>query len=611
MTEENRVRLRKKAMALPLHPGVYLMKNTRGTVIYVGKAKALKNRVSQYFGSPTAHTPKVRQMVSAVADFDYILADSEFEALILECSLIKQYAPKYNILLKDDKGYSYIRVSPPPYSRISGVLQKEADGARYIGPFISSYTVRQAVDDACKVFGLPTCRLPLAYGKKAQPRPCLNHHIGQCCAPCTGRVTEAAYAERLEGALQFLQKGHAETESALQAQMLEAAERLDFEKAARLRDRIRAMQRMGERQKVVSSAVAEQDVIAVATGGEVACFEVFRFSGGRLYDREEFLPDAPENLPAARSEFLRRYYSMRTPPPQITLDGETEDADLLTGWLSDLAGKSVRLVVPQKGERAALVELCRQNAAERVARQLGTAGRETAALDELARLLGLPAPPAYIECYDISHTAGQDAVAGMVVFENGRPLKAAYRRFAIQTAVGGDDYGAMCEVLQRRLTEYTARKEEGVGFGRLPDLILLDGGKQHVATVKPVVERFGLGIPVFGLVKDDAHRTRAIAADGGEIAIRSRRTAFTLLASIQEEVHRFAITYHRQKRKTNSLSTLLTNVEGIGPARAAALLRQFGSLRAIRAADIDSLCAVKGMTRPVAEALQVYLAHHE
>lgn len=611
MTEENRVRLRKKAMALPLHPGVYLMKNTRGTVIYVGKAKALKNRVSQYFGSPTAHTPKVRQMVSAVADFDYILADSEFEALILECSLIKQYAPKYNILLKDDKGYSYIRVSTPPYSRISGVLQKEEDGARYIGPFISSYTVRQAVDDACKVFGLPTCRLPLAYGKKAQPRPCLNHHIGQCCAPCTGRVTEAAYAERLEGALQFLQKGHAETESALQTQMQEAAERLDFEKAARLRDRIRAMQRMGERQKVVSSAVAEQDVIAVATGGEVACFEVFRFSGGRLYDREEFLPDAPENLPAARSEFLRRYYSMRTPPPQITLDGETEDADLLTGWLSDLAGKSVRLVVPQKGERAALVELCRQNAAERVARQLGTAGRETAALDELARLLGLPAPPAYIECYDISHTAGQDAVAGMVVFENGRPLKAAYRRFAIQTAVGGDDYGAMCEVLQRRLTEYTAHKEEGVGFGRLPDLILLDGGKQHVATVKPVVEQFGLGIPVFGLVKDDAHRTRAIAADGGEIAIRSRRTAFTLLASIQEEVHRFAIAYHRQKRKTNSLSTLLTNVEGIGPARAAALLRQFGSLRAIRAADIDSLCAVKGMTRPVAEALQVYLAHHE
>lgn len=604
-----RAQLRRKAMALPLTPGVYLMKNARGTIIYVGKAKALKNRVSQYFGSPRNHTPKVRQMVSMMDDFDYILADSEFEALVLECSLIKQYAPKYNILLKDDKGYSYIRVSPPPYSRITGVLQKEDDGARYIGPYMSSYAVRQTVDEACKVFGLPTCRLPLAYGKKAQQRPCLNHHIGQCCAPCTGRVREAEYAERLEGALHFLQKGSAGMLRELEQQMQDAAERLDFEKAARLRDRIAAIRRMGDRQKVVMSSVREQDVIALAQGSGAACFEVFRFTGGSLYDRESFLLSEVDDPAAARAEFLRRYYTMRTPPAQITLDGESEDADLLSDWLSQQAAKRVRLVLPQRGEQAALVEMCRGNAAERIAQQAGMAGRDTAALDELGRLLGLAQPPAYIECYDISHTAGTDPVAGMVVFENGRPLKSAYRRFSIRDAVAGDDYGAMREVLTRRLTEYQTHQAQGddTGFGHRPDLILLDGGAGHVASVKPVIDAFGLGIPVFGLVKDDAHRTRAIASDGGEIAIRSKRTAFTLLSSIQEEVHRFAITYHRKKRSQSGIGTALTHVDGIGETRARALLRHFGSMRALRAATVDELCAVRGMTRPAAEALRVYL----
>ncbi len=604
---EKRAALRKKAMALPLRPGVYLMKDTRGHIIYVGKAKALKNRVSQYFGADTNHTPKVRQMVSLVDDFDYILADSEFEALVLECSLIKQYSPKYNILLKDDKGYSYIRISPPPFSRIRGVLQKEDDGARYIGPYISSYAVRQAVDEACKVFGLSTCRLPLSYGKKAQPRPCLNHHIGQCCAPCTGKVSEEAYAERVEGALQFLQKGSADTLHSLEQAMNEAAENLEFEKAAKLRDRITAIKRMNDRQKVVMSHIKEQDVIALAQGSGAACFEVFRFAGGSLYDREHFILDEIDDASAARSEFLRRYYTMRKPPAQVTLDGECEDTELLTQWLTEAAGRRVSLVLPQKGEQAKLVEMCRHNAAERIAQQVGMAGRDTAALDELARLLGLPHPPAYIECYDISHTAGQDAVAGMVVFENGRPLKSAYRRFAIQSAAAGDDYAAMSEVLERRLNEYLAHKDEGVGFGRKPDLILLDGGAGHVAVCRPVVDGFGLNIPVYGLVKDDAHRTRAIAADGGEIAIRSKRTAFTLLSSIQEEVHRFAITYHRQKRKQNSIGTVLTRVDGIGETRARALLRHFGSLRAIRAASVEELAAVKGMSITAARALHLYL----
>ncbi len=607
---KKRTALRKKAMALPLRPGVYLMKDARGRIIYVGKAKALKNRVSQYFGSDTNHPAKVRRMVSQVEDFDYILADSEFEALVLECSLIKQHTPKYNILLKDDKGYSYIRISPPPYSRIAGVLQKEADGARYIGPYVSSFAVRQAVDEACKVYGLSTCRLPLAYGKKAQSRPCLNHHIGLCCAPCTGKVSEEAYAERVEGALQFLQKGSADTIKDLECAMQEAAEQLEFEKAAKLRDRIAAIKRMNERQKVVMSHVKEQDVIALAQGSGAVCFEVFRFAGGSLYDREHFLLDEIEDAPSARSEFLKRYYAMRKPPAQITLDGECEDTHLLAEWLSDLAGRRVSLVLPQKGEQAKLVEMCRRNAAERIAQQAGMAGRDTAALDELARLLGLPQPPQYIECYDISHTAGQDPVAGMVVFENGRPLKSAYRRFAVRDAMGGDDYAAMREVLHRRLTEYNTHKEEGVGFGRKPNLILLDGGAGHVSACRPLVDSFGLDIPVYGLVKDDSHRTRAIAADGGEIAIRSKRTAFTLLSSIQEEVHRFAITYHRQKRKQTGISTILTRVDGIGEARARALLRHFGSLRAIRAASVEELASVKGMSITAAEALKLYLENN-
>lgn len=598
--------LRRQAMALPLRPGVYIMKDAKNTIIYIGKAKALKNRVSQYFGSDTNHTEKVRQMVAHVDHFDYIVADSEFEALVLECSLIKQYAPKYNILLKDDKGYHYVRISPPPYSRIQECKKKQDDGARYLGPYVSSYTVKQAVDEANKIFLLPTCNRTFAYGV-CKERPCLNHYIEQCCAPCTGRLKEADYNERVEQAVEFLTQGSAKTLALLTARMEQAAENLEFEQAARLRDRIAAIRKMTDKQKVVMSRIEEQDVVALAQGNGAACFEVFRFTGGSLYDREHFLLDEIEDPAAARTEFLKQYYSMRdTIPPQITMDGELEDTALLEDWLSEKAGRRVHLVQPQKGEQAHLVEMCRNNAAERIAQKIGIAGRDAAALDELMRLLGLDAPPSYIECYDISNTAGENNVAGMVVFENGQPLKSAYRRFKIQTVVGQDDYGSMREVLQRRMDEYLDHREEGTGFGRKPDLILLDGGKGHVAAVKPLVDSYGLDIPVFGLVKDDRHRTRAIAADGGEISIQSRRTAFTLLSSIQEEVHRFAIGFHRQQRKKSTIRTTLTQIDGIGETRARALLRQFGSVKAIRDASVDELLLVKGITRPAAEAIRRY-----
>ena len=608
--EDKRRELRQKAMRLPLSPGVYLMHNKAGEIIYIGKAKALKNRVSQYFGSEKNHDAKVRRMVSNVDWFEYILCDSEFEALVLESSLIKQNQPKYNILLKDDKGYSYIRVSGGPWPRITEVKKVEDDGAKYIGPYLSSWSIKQTIDSARKIFKLPDCtrKFPQDFGKG---RPCLNYYIKQCCAPCRGRVSEAEYNEAFQEALDFIKGGSSTSVKALTAKMEEAAENMEFELAARLRDRIAAINKMKERQKVVASRVEEQDVFALAQGETHTAFEVFRFTGGKLSDRESFLTEGCQPDPEARSEFLRQYYAIRDRvPPVVTIDGPVEDAELVARWLSEKRGKSVKLHVPQRGEQAQLVQMCRQNAAESIARQAGSTGRDASALDELRRLLGLEKVPAYIECYDISNLQGGENVAGMVVFENGRPLKSAYRKFKIQTVTGQDDYGSMREVIRRRFTEYYARQQQGdgEGFGRLPDLVLLDGGKGHVAAVEPVLQEMGVNVPLFGLVKDDKHRTRAIALSGGEIAIQSNRRAFTLLSTIQDEVHRFAIGYHRQQRKKAAVSSTLTSIPGIGEARAKALLKHFKTVAAIGQADLKELEEAPSMTQPAAR--RVYQFFH-
>ena len=608
--EDKRRELRQKAMRLPLSPGVYLMHNKAGEIIYIGKAKALKNRVSQYFGSEKNHDAKVRRMVSNVDWFEYILCDSEFEALVLESSLIKQNQPKYNILLKDDKGYSYIRVSGGPWPRITEVKKVEDDGAKYIGPYLSSWSIKQTIDSARKIFKLPDCtrKFPQDFGKG---RPCLNYYIKQCCAPCRGRVSEAEYNEAFQEALDFIKGGSSTSVKALTAKMEEAAENMEFELAARLRDRIAAINKMKERQKVVASKIEEQDVFALAQGETHTAFEVFRFTGGKLSDRESFLTEGCQPDPEARSEFLRQYYAIRDRvPPVVTIDGPVEDAELVARWLSEKRGKSVKLHVPQRGEQAQLVQMCRQNAAESIARQAGSTGRDASALDELRRLLGLEKVPAYIECYDISNLQGGENVAGMVVFENGRPLKSAYRKFKIQTVTGQDDYGSMREVIRRRFTEYYARQQQGdtQGFGRLPDLVLLDGGKGHVAAVEPVLQEMGVAVPLFGLVKDDKHRTRAIALSGGEIAIQSNRRAFTLLSTIQDEVHRFAIGYHRQQRKKAAVSSTLTSIPGIGQARAKALLKHFKTVAAIGQADLKELEEAPSMTQPAAR--RVYQFFH-
>lgn len=610
---ETIAQLRKQSMQLPMQPGVYLMHDKNGTVIYVGKAKILKNRVSQYFGSDRNHDTKVMKMVSHVAWFETIVTDSEFEALVLECSLIKQYHPKYNILLKDDKGYHFIKITPPPWSRILSAKSSEVkeDGSEYIGPFISSWAVNQAVDEARKIFQLPTCsrRFPQDIGKS---RPCLNFYIQQCCGPCRGKISAAAYQERVKEAVDFLKGGSTASIKKLTEKMEEASENLEFERAAAIRDKIHAIQKVTEKQKVVSAKIKEQDIIALAQGhgGHAdGCIEVFRFQDGRLYDRESFLLEETGDPKQARGEFLKRYYSMRSPiPPRIALDGEAADAPLLEEWLSQKAGRKVSIVLPQIGEQSKLVEMCRNNAAEHLAQSSGRTGKETSALDELSRLLGLEKPPVRIESYDISNLAGGENVAGMVVFENGRPKKSDYRKFKIKGISGQDDYGSMAEVLTRRFQEYVEKSAQGdfTGFGALPDLILLDGGKGHVNAIQPVLEQFGLEIPLFGMVKDDKHRTRAITGDGGEISILSHRRAFTLVSNIQEEVHRFAIGYHRQQRKKNVLSSQLLSVEGIGEARAKALFQRFRTISAMEQASVEELAAVPSMNQKAAQALFHY-----
>ena len=598
--------LRKKAMSLPLLPGVYIMKNADGEIIYIGKAKALKNRVSQYFGSQNRHPVKVRKMVENVDRFDYIVTGSEFEALVLECSLIKQHSPKYNILLKDDKGYSYIRISEGEYRKISAVFNKKDDGSEYIGPYLSSYSVRQSVDAANKIFKLPQCNkvFPRDFGKS---RPCLNYYISQCCGLCTGKIKKSDYDEAVDGAIAFLKGDSRDIIADLRVKMEKAAEELDFEQAAKLRDRINSIERIKEKQKVVYKSVEEQDVFATADIDGSVCLAVLRFSNGRLFDSEHFFFDDPGDKKGMRSDFITSYYSMRDNiPKRVTVDGEVADRELLEQWLSEKKGKKVTVFVPARGEQLEIVNMCRKNAEEKLAIKKGRTGREIAVLDELKDLLGLKKTPEYIESYDISHTAGQDSVAGMIVFKGGKPYRKAYKRFSIKSFDGNDDYRAMNEVLTRRFSEYEKSKDSTEGFGKLPDLILLDGGVGQVHAVEPVLREFGLKIPLFGMVKDNRHRTRAISGDGGEIAINTKRQVFTLVSEIQNEVHRFSVAYHHQKHAKRGLSLSLTEIEGVGEKRASALLKYFKTMTAIKNAEVDELSKAPGITSAVAQNIYDY-----
>lgn len=599
--------LRKKAMALPLLPGVYIMHDKSGKIIYIGKAKALKNRVSQYFGSQNNHAEKVRRMVDNVDDFEYIITDSEFEALILECSLIKQHTPKYNILLKDDKGYSYIRVSPDEWKRISYTLQKQDDGAEYIGPYKSSYYVKSAVEEANKIFMLPTCnrRFPQDFRKA---RPCLNYHIKQCMAPCTGRVKLDDYKESLNQAIDFLKGGSSNSIKTLTEQMEQAAENLEFERAAKIRDKINSVKKMSDKQKVILSKILDQDIVAGFSDDGKTCFQVFRFEGGRLFDRESFVIDGGD-AESEIEEFLLRYYTIRNDVPKnIALDREFDGIESVARWLSQKRGNKVSITVPKRGEQAQLVAMCRSNAAEALAQRKGATVREFGVLEQLKEALGLDTLPKYIESYDISNLAGTENVAGMIVYKNGKPLKSAYRKFKIKGFDGQDDYASMAEVLTRRFDEYYKAEDSEEGFGKLPDLILLDGGKGQVAAVKQVLQSKNISVPLFGMVKDDKHRTRAVTGEGGEIAISSKRALFTFLSKMQDEVHRFAIGYHHSRRSKNTFKSSLTNIEGVGEVRARTLLKHFRTIENISNADLQELENAPKMTKDT--ALSVYKYFH-
>ncbi len=605
MTEKE---LRKKAMTLPLQPGVYIMKNKDKRIIYIGKAKKLKNRVSSYFGSHSNHSLKVIRMVENVCDFDYILCDSEFEALVLECSLIKQHQPKYNILLKDDKGYNYIKITKEEFPKIKECKQLADDGATYIGPYTSNFSVKQAVEETLKIFKLPRCNksFPRDYGKS---RPCLNGFMGICSAPCAARITKEEYVKNINDAVSFLKGGSVKAVRQMQQEMESLAENLQFEEAAKLRDRIKAIKNLEEKQKVVSINVPEEDVFALVNSNKKACFEVIRFENGRLTDTEFWLIDAVDSLPQARFELIERYYSMRSRiPARIAVDGEIEDESLLHDFLESQRGKKLEFIHPQKGEHLSIVNMCVKNASEHLAQQQGRLGRELAALEELKGLLGLEKIPEYIESYDISHTNGADNVAGMVVFHNGRPMKKAYKKFAVKGFEGQNDVGSMQEVLTRRFNHYYNDDDEST-FKILPDLILLDGGEPQVNAVLPVIKTMELTVPVFGMVKDSKHKTRAIALSGGEIEINSHRQAFTLVSTIQEEVHRFAVSYHHNKHKKSTLSTSLTKIEGIGEKKARLLLKHFKTIAAIKNAQISELAAVEGISSKNAE--DIYNFYHK
>lgn len=600
--------LRKKAMKLPLSPGVYIMKDKKNNIIYIGKAKKLKNRVSQYFGSQNNHPEKVIRMVENINDFEYIITDSEFESLILECSLIKQHTPKYNILLKDDKGYSYIKVTNEKYRRISYVLQKEDDDATYIGPYKSSLYVKDSVEEALKIYKLPTCNrnFPRDFGKA---RPCLNFHIKQCVAPCTGKVSLKEYNEHVDGALEFLQGGTQETIKKLTEKMQTASDREDFERAAKYRDRIKGIKKMRDKQKVVDINIEQLDVIALAIDGKRGAFEVFRFNDFRLYDRDNFIIEDVGDEKSARTEFIMRYYSMRDViPKKILLDGKIEDKEVIEEWLSKTQQKRVYISIPQKGTQKSLVDMCKKNAVETLAQQKGFTGKQLSVLEELKQILGLENIPRYIESYDISNLSGSDNVAGMVVFEDAKPLKSAYRKFKIKSFLGQDDYSSMKEVIERRINEYKESKDKK-GFGRIPDLILLDGGKGQVSAVLPVIRANGLDIPVFGMVKDDKHRTRALTTDKDEIQIKPNQKVFTFVTNIQDEVHRFAITFMRKRRK-KTISTTLTKIDGVGEKRAKELLRYFRTIQKIKDASIEEIEGAPSLTHSVAVNIYNYF-HNE
>ena len=596
--------LKEKANSLPLAPGVYIMRDKTNKVIYVGKAKKLKNRVSQYFQDTASHSVKTRLMVSKVDRFEVIVAASEFEALVLECSLIKQHMPKYNILLKDDKGYPYVRMDhKSEYPRLSIANKAADDDALYFGPFGSRAITNNALETISEILKLPKCSkvFPKDIGKG---RPCLHYHMGQCEGWCQKGKTCADYQSRMEQAKQLLSGNYRKTAEDIKAAMLEAAENLDFELAASLRDRLNAVEMLGKKQLVIAGRQLDTDVIGYAQTEAKACFTVLHYNDGNLQDKEYEVFAVQDDAEIALSSLVKQFYLSRgLAPKRILLPFDFEDRALVEQLLLNNFGKKTEILIPQRGDNAKLVELAVKNAYEEAQRLTTEEEKVSGTLSLLGKMLSME-PPQRIESFDISNIAGTDIVASMVVFVDGRPKKSDYRKFKLRDMLDQDDYASMHQVVSRRFSEYLSGT---AGFGVLPDLLLIDGGEKHARTALDALSALNVSVPIMGMVKDDRHRTRALVTpDGNVIHIDSQPAVFSLIGNIQEETHRFAISYHRELRSKRLKYSELDSIEGIGPKRKHELLRVFKSLASIKAASMEELLRVL----PANAAHEVYKHFH-
>ncbi|HPV02194.1 MAG TPA: excinuclease ABC subunit UvrC [Clostridiales bacterium] len=632
---------------LPDKPGVYIMKDKNGSVIYVGKAKVLKNRVRQYFQESAAHSPKVEAMVARIAEFEYIVTDTEFEALILESNLIKDKKPRYNIMLRDDKTYPYIKVTVnEEYPRIYMTRRLEEDGARYFGPYPNVHSIRETINLIRKIFPIRTCKrvLPRDIGRE---RPCLYYHINQCLGPCAGLVSKEEYHVVVRDVCSFLDGKQEAIIEKLEKQMQEAAERLDFEQAAALRNKLLSVRNIAQEQKVFTVSGSDQDVVGFAASKTDTCIQVFFVRGGKLLGRRFFIIEGSgtAELAETASSFLKQFYGTADMiPPEIIIGADVEDRELIEDWLSSRRGGRVHIRVPKRGEKARMVEMVAKNAQielDRFNEEMRKADGVQEGLKELAKMLRLDAVPERIEAYDISNTGSSEIAASMVVFENGMPAKKEYRRFRIRSTDTQNDYASMQEVLYRRLKHAmkemigTGENVPGAGgsdpeegkpvtltgepgaetmgscpdkkergkFSKLPDLIMVDGGIGHVNAVLQVMKDLDVDIPVCGMVKDDRHRTRGLVVPGKELDLAGNLVALRLVTAIQDEAHRFALDYNRMLRAKRYTGSILDEVEGIGPKRKKALLKHFGSVARMRQAGVDDFQAVEGISRSMAEKL--------
>jgi len=606
---------------LPDEPGVYIMKDKTGEIIYVGKAISLKKRVRQYFQSPRNNPPKVNAMVSHIAEFEYIIVDNEVEALILEANLIKKHKPKYNILLRDDKQYPYIKVTTnEKFPRVIKTRSVLKDGAKYFGPYPNAYAVNDTIDIIRNLYPIRTCNINFDKNPK-KTRPCLNYYIGRCLGPCLGNVDHDRYMEMIDEIIMFLSGKEDKLIEIIEEKMKKASQELDFESAAKYRDQMNSLKIILEKQKVVStSSLIDQDVIGMARGVEDVCIQVFFIRSGKIVGREHFI--LSDNYNERRSEilssFIKQFYlGTAYVPKEILVEEEIEDMDIISRWLSQKRGNKVIIRVPKRGEKSELMEMVRKNAMDMLKqdgdRLLTERQRNEETLEKFRDILGLDVTPYRIEAFDISNISGVNSVGSMVVFEYGKPKKSDYRRFRIKTVTAPDDYRSMEEVLRRRFTRGIKEREieadsklDLKGFSSFPDLIMIDGGKGQVNVAIDVLQDLNLDIPVCGLVKDDFHKTRGIIYNNKEINIEVDSSVFRLIYAIQEEAHRFAISYHRSLRSKDMFKSELDDIKGIGEKRKMALLRHFQSIDNIRKASVQELSEVEGMNKKAAEEVYNY-----